>query len=273
MRHIKTNKTKTGQAAKSGKKWQWADQMEAFCPFFSFAKTSSNVSEIPKTNYDTNVQYSENIHKEDSQPQLPENNSDLDTIDTECEETTSQNPSFINLATTSESAPALDSTAPSFSTSTPTRKRKRKNESRPTSSVESLINYFQNKKKPEMDAIDLLFSAHARTVKTFSKKRQAIAKLKVSQVIMEQELQNLEEQSSAQQNQDNLFRPISTTSSASSLGRSQSNSPYCENTLLDSLHANQTFCHVNTNMECSQSTDTHNTTVTNYFTQFNPQDQ
>ena len=80
-------------------------------PFFSFAKTSSNVSEIPKTNYDTNVQYSENIHKEDSQPQLPENNSDLDTIDTECEETTSQNPTFINLATTSESAPALDSSS------------------------------------------------------------------------------------------------------------------------------------------------------------------
>ena len=73
------------------------------------------------------------------------------------------------------------------------------------------------------------------------KKRQAIAKLKVSQVIVEQELQNLEEQSSAQQNQDNLFRPKSTTSSASFLGRSQSNSPYCENTLLDSLHANQTF--------------------------------
>ena len=42
-----------------------------------------------------------------------------------------------------------------------------KNESRPTSSVESLINYFQNKKKPDMDALDLLFSAHARTIKTF----------------------------------------------------------------------------------------------------------
>jgi len=168
IRHTKANKTKTGQAAKSGKKWQWADQMEAFCPFFSFAKTSSNVSEIPETNYDTNVQYSENIHKEDSQPQLSENNSDLDTIDTEGE--TSQNPAFINLATTSESAPALDSTAPSFSTSTPIRKRKRKNESRPTSSVESLINYFQNKKKPKMDEVDSLFSAHARTAKTFSKK-------------------------------------------------------------------------------------------------------
>ena len=92
-----------------------------------------------------------------------------------------------------------------------------------------------------MDAIDLLFSAHARTIKTFSKKRHAIAKMNVSQVIMEEELQNLEEQSSAQQNKDNFFRPISTTRSASSLDRSQCNSPYCENTLLDSLHANQTF--------------------------------
>ena len=100
--------------------------MEAFCPFLSFAKTSSNVSEIPKTNDDTNVQYYENINKEDSQPHLPENNSDLHTIDTECEGTTSQHPTFINLATNSESAPVLDSTAPSFSTSTPTRKRKRK---------------------------------------------------------------------------------------------------------------------------------------------------
>ena len=95
----------------------------------------SSVSEIPRTNDDTNVQYSENIQKEDSQPQLPENNSDLDTIHTECEETTSQNPTFISLATTLESAPALDSTAPSFSTSILTRKGKRKNELRPTSAV------------------------------------------------------------------------------------------------------------------------------------------
>jgi len=90
MGHIKTNNTKTGQAAKSGKKWQWADQMEAFCPFFLICKSLSSVSEIPKTNADTNVQYSENIHKEDSWPQLPETNSDRDTTDTECEETTTK---------------------------------------------------------------------------------------------------------------------------------------------------------------------------------------
>ena len=144
--------------------------MEAFCPLFFICKNIVKCLRNSKTNVDTNVQYSVNIHREDSQPQLPENNSDLHTIDTECEETTAQNPTFINFATISESAPALDSTAPSFSTSTPTRKRKIKNESRPTSSVEPLINYFQNKKKPEMDAFDLLFSAHVLTVKTFSKK-------------------------------------------------------------------------------------------------------
>ena len=58
---------------------------------FSFAKTSSNVSEIPKTHDYTNVQYSENTHKEESRPQLPETNSDRDTIYTEREQTTSQN--------------------------------------------------------------------------------------------------------------------------------------------------------------------------------------
>ena len=115
-------------------------------PFFSFANTLSNVSEIPRTNEDTNIKYSENILKEDSQPQFPANNSDLEKIHKECEDTSSQNPTFINLAITSESEPALDSTARSISKSAPTRERKRNNESRSISSAESLINYFQNKK-------------------------------------------------------------------------------------------------------------------------------
>ena len=88
------------------------------------------MSEIPRTNDDTNVQYFENIHKEDSQPQLPENNSELDT-NIQNVKRQHHKIQLINLATTSESAPALDSTAPSISTSTPTRKGKRKNESRP----------------------------------------------------------------------------------------------------------------------------------------------
>ena len=70
-----------------------------FAFFFHLQKHHQMSLKFQKTNDDTNVQYSENIHKEDSQPQFPENNSDLDTIDTECEETKSQNPAFIDLAT------------------------------------------------------------------------------------------------------------------------------------------------------------------------------
>ena len=86
MRYIKTNKTKLVRLQKVAKNGNGRIRWKHFA-FLSFAKTSSNVSEIPKTNDDTKLQYSENKHKEDSQPQLPEKNSDLHTIDTECEET------------------------------------------------------------------------------------------------------------------------------------------------------------------------------------------
>jgi len=89
MRHLKTNK-KNWSGCKKWQKMAMGGSDGSILPFFSFAKTSSNISEIPKTNDDTNVQYSENIHK-DSRQQLPETNSDLDTIDTECEQTSSQN--------------------------------------------------------------------------------------------------------------------------------------------------------------------------------------
>ena len=61
---MKTNKTKNGQAAKSGNgRIRW----KHFALFYHLQK-HRQMSEIPKTNVDTNVQYSENNHKEDSQP-------------------------------------------------------------------------------------------------------------------------------------------------------------------------------------------------------------
>ncbi|KAJ8934440.1 hypothetical protein NQ318_003835 [Aromia moschata] len=85
MRHIRANKTKTGQAAPSGKKWQWSAQMETFRHFWSFANTSSNVTEIKEiqeSSCETN--YSENIISvEDSQAQSLEN---IDEIRRDTEE-------------------------------------------------------------------------------------------------------------------------------------------------------------------------------------------
>ena len=65
MRHIKTNKNWSGH--KKAKNDNGRIRWNHFA-LFSFAKISSNASEIPRTNDDTNVHYSENIHKEDSQP-------------------------------------------------------------------------------------------------------------------------------------------------------------------------------------------------------------
>lgn len=48
-------------------------------------------------------------------------------------------------------------------------------------------------KKVKMDTIDLLFSSYANTLKTFSGKRQAIAKLKIAEVMMQQEIMHFEE--------------------------------------------------------------------------------
>ncbi|XP_017482457.1 PREDICTED: uncharacterized protein LOC108371412 [Rhagoletis zephyria] len=56
------------------------------------------------------------------------------------------------------------------------------------SSVGELIEYFEKKKKVEQDSIDCLFMAHAKTVKSFSKRRQLLTKQKISEIIMEQEM-------------------------------------------------------------------------------------
>lgn len=48
MKHLRTEKTRTGQAAETVncyKSWPWAQLMEGFRPFIQFAKTKSNISE------------------------------------------------------------------------------------------------------------------------------------------------------------------------------------------------------------------------------------
>lgn len=172
--------------------------MEVFRPFLSFAKTSSNISDILELNYKTAEEISEIGNNEDNERYHLENNSNGNITDRECEQT-SQDISSTGSAI-SES-PLSSITATSTPTGTGTRKRARSSTNpKQTSSVDSLINYFQTKKKTDMDATELLFLAHARTVKTFSGKRQAITKMKIAQVIMEQELQHQEELLSTQEN-------------------------------------------------------------------------
>ncbi|KAI4470763.1 alcohol dehydrogenase transcription factor myb/sant-like [Holotrichia oblita] len=51
-KHIRTEKTRTGQKAKSidrYKTWPWAQQMSFFKPFLQFANTESNIDSVEAT--------------------------------------------------------------------------------------------------------------------------------------------------------------------------------------------------------------------------------
>lgn len=66
-----------------------------------------------------------------------------------------------------------------------------------------MVNYFENKRaRYDKTPIDLIFSGYAKTVKSFSLKRQAITKIKIAQIIGDQELEHIEEMES-------LSRPLS----------------------------------------------------------------
>ena len=60
------------------------------------------------------------------------------------------------------------------------------------SSVEQDISFLGG--KLIVDDIDDIFKGYAKTIKKFSKKRQAITKFKFSQIIMQQELEHIEEE-------------------------------------------------------------------------------
>ncbi|KAL1490223.1 hypothetical protein ABEB36_012953 [Hypothenemus hampei] len=171
IRNLKSNKTKTDQAAKVSKKWQWSDQMEMFRPFLSFSKTSSNISDTVDNN-------SESLFSEHSLADT-ETTFSTETSDTSCE--------------TGEKRPVTSSSS-EVTVSDISSAKKKKTKSEETSSVNTLINYFQNKKKNEGDETDMLFAAYARTIKKISKKRQVTVKMKIAQIVMNEELLDLEEQ-------------------------------------------------------------------------------
>ncbi|KAJ8934441.1 hypothetical protein NQ318_003836 [Aromia moschata] len=82
-----------------------------------------------------------------------------------------------------------------------------------------------------MDATEMLFIAHARTITQLSKKRQAIAKMQIAKIIMEQELLDIEERSSPQQSRASSVQssfPSSVTASSTSYA-----SPSYECNLMD----------------------------------------
>lgn len=180
-KHLRSLKTHTGQAASTNsyKTWPWAKNMDFLRPFLKFSKTATNVcnddngsNELPQCNY---LSQTENL-----------------AASTNLE--TSLNPTTPILKRTMEESENVDTDVEAV---IPRTKKKliKETVSGCTSGVDKVISFLKQKKSDteSMDATELMFLGYAKTIKTFSARRQALTKMKISQLVMEQNLLQIEE--------------------------------------------------------------------------------
>lgn len=168
MKYLKSQKTKTGQACTKIRTWMWAKPVEFFMPFLKFAETKSNVTQ-EKSNYSI-----EHIVTEDPLTIQPSN-----AVDTR-------------------------SLAKSNDEPVPSKKRVRSTTttSGESSAVDKVISYLHTKDNNKIscqdpskyDAIEHMFLGFAKTIKTFPPKIQALTKMKIAQIVLEEEILQREEE-------------------------------------------------------------------------------
>ncbi|XP_050305347.1 uncharacterized protein LOC126742654 [Anthonomus grandis grandis] len=167
-KHLRSEKTRTGQAAKSisrYKAWPWAQHMESFRPFLQFAVTDSNIA-------DTNIGVSEEIEASDVQ-----------------NEATQMTENILSEASTDQET----SKQISCHNRRPEKKRKSMELPAPknSSSADKVIKYLNERHsdiKSNCNSIDLTFQGYAASVKRLSNRRQTVIKFKIAKLIMEEEL-------------------------------------------------------------------------------------
>lgn len=197
MKYLRANKCSTGQAKKNYKGWQWSATMERFRPFVNFAQTASNVSRPgSQHNPETTLQPASKPSDEQSDQQHQQQTD-------ETEEMYDYEHSFSN-----DVEPALP-----LATDEDVRKRKRKVE-RPSrmSNTEKAIEFLKSNRGEVMEDIDYVMLGYAKTIKKFSPRGQVLTKLKIAEIIANQELDEL----------NYLSRP-STSSSISNIQSDASN--------------------------------------------------
>jgi hypothetical protein len=97
------------------------------------------------------------------------------------------------------------------------------------SNIDKVLEHFKNKSKTShnaMDGIELLMMDHAKTIKIFSARRQAIAKNKIAKLIGELELEQIDEDtttSSSSQSSHYSIPSVTPTSPTPSIIRNYDN--------------------------------------------------
>jgi len=61
------------------------------------------------------------------------------------------------------------------------------------SNIDKVLEHLNKKQKIPLDAVEMLMLSHAKTIKTFSPKRQAIAKKNITEIVTNLELEQIEE--------------------------------------------------------------------------------
>ncbi|KAK8727229.1 hypothetical protein OTU49_009770, partial [Cherax quadricarinatus] len=143
----------TGKTAKKYKKWPWATQLEFLKPHVVDRQTE-NVQESSQAAF----KELDDLHHTVAEPQT-------DILEKIIEPPRKKKPTRNNT-----SAAVINSADNTLEISQETGSR-----------------------KLELDATEHLFLSHAKTVKSFSKRRQALVKLKISQLIVEAELEEISE--------------------------------------------------------------------------------
>ncbi|XP_054257577.1 uncharacterized protein LOC128982656 [Macrosteles quadrilineatus] len=172
MKHLKSIKPTTGQAKRNYVAWPWSSQMERFKPFLGMAKTVSNISATETQGTDVNNEVV-------FEPDVGNNNHDHISADGQSpvrEPIEINRPDNVDLA----SEPRI---------------KKRKTQSPGNSNnVDKVVQYLEGKNKIQLDATDHLMLGYSKTIKTFSRARQAQIKLQIAQIINLGELEQLREE-------------------------------------------------------------------------------
>lgn len=182
--------------------------MEHFKPFLMFAITSTNIACTDKSQIASDIENTQTHLSEE--PEIGQSAIDLSEV---VAETTSKE---------------KEKTRPKKNYEHKNKKNKTENSDQEGSSVNTVLNYLENRRERKKEPIDLIFQGYAEILKQFSPRRQAYTKLKIAEIITQQELQHQEElllHQTPQSRPDSAVSTWITASRAHSTSRSSLASP------------------------------------------------
>lgn len=186
--------------------WQWAKNMDYFRPFFEATQnfvhkgetiTYANIENI-KIELDENDHHhhQEEQHQNEIDNYLIEQSSNGQNANNSVDDE-SITTSFPYVWKDLEEQQQQQLASHSPSRTITTAKRKRAADTADADVADKILHYLDRKQKHleayRLDAVEHIFLGLAKTVKTFSQRRQTEVKLKITQIVMENEFEHLNE--------------------------------------------------------------------------------